>query len=80
VYVEAPVGRCVRAEPPQSLLELALAAHPVPTPGLVPGDDDVNQALEEVALARLGRAPRLLEGLVRLEVASCARELEPGGV
>jgi hypothetical protein len=80
VHVEAAVRRCVRAESPQSLLELAFAAHPVPTPGLVPRDDDVNEALEEFAVARLGRAPRLLEGLVGLEVASCARELEPGGV
>ena len=74
------MGRCVGAKPPPSLLELALAAHPVPTARLVPRDDDVNEALEEVALVRLGRAPRLLEGLVRLEVASRARALEPGGV
>jgi hypothetical protein len=74
------VRRCVRAEPPQRLLELALAADPVPTARLVPRDDDVNQALEEVALFQLGGAPGVLERFVGLEVAFGARKLESGGV
>lgn len=59
------------------LLELTLAADAIPAGGLVPRDDDVHQALEEVALAGLGRPPRFLEGLVGLEVAAGTAELEP---
>ena len=35
---------------------------------MVPGDRDVDETLEEILLFRLGRAPGLLELLVRLEV------------
>jgi hypothetical protein len=62
-----------RAEPPGCLLELALTAGTVVAPGLVPGDDDVDEALEEVLLGRVRRAPRVLERLVRLEVLAGAR-------
>ena len=61
-----------RAEPPGCLLELALAAGTVVAPGLVPGDDDVDEALEEVLLGRVRRAPRVLERLMRLEVLAGA--------
>ncbi len=50
------------------LRELALAAGAIPTAGLVPGDGHVDEALEEVLLRGLGRAPGVLERLVRLEV------------
>jgi hypothetical protein len=60
------------AEPPRSLLELALAAGTVAAPGLVPGDDDVDETLEEVPLGRVRRAPGVLERLVRLEVLAGA--------
>ena len=63
-----------RPEPPRRLLELPLAADPVAAAGLVPGDRDVDEALEEVLLGRLGRAPDVLERLVRLEVLA-ARDL-----
>jgi hypothetical protein len=61
------VLRGVRPEPPCRLLELALAADPVPAAGLVPRDGDVDEPLVEVALSRLRRAPRQLELLVRRE-------------
>ena len=32
---------------------------------MVPGDRDVDESLEEVALTGVARAPRVLEGLVR---------------
>jgi hypothetical protein len=49
--VDAAVRRRVRAEPAGRLLELALAADAVSAPGLVPGDGDVDESLEEVALS-----------------------------
>jgi hypothetical protein len=66
-----------RAEPPGCLFELALATGTVVAPGLVPGDDDVDETLEEVLLGRVCRAPRVLERLVGLEVLAGARESEP---
>ena len=65
-----------RAEPPGCLLELALAAGAVVAPGLVPGDRDVDETLEEVSFGRVRRAPRILERLVRLEVLARAGEVE----
>jgi hypothetical protein len=73
------VGRRERAEAAPRLLELALAAHSVAAAALVPRDDDVNQALEEVPLRSRGLPPRLLERLVRLEVTARACELETPG-
>ena len=70
--------RAVPAEPTGRLLELPLAADPVSAAGLVPGDDDVDEALEEVALAGVRRAPGLLEGFVRFEVPAGARERDDG--
>jgi len=61
----------VRTEAPLSLLELALAADAVAAARLVPGDSDVDESLEKVALRRLGRAPRVLQFLV------CREELAP---
>jgi hypothetical protein len=66
------VLRCVRAEAPRRLLELALAADPVPTAGLVPRDRDMDEPLVEVALLRRRRAPRQLELLVRSEELAAA--------
>jgi hypothetical protein len=70
------VPRRVRAEPPLRLLELPLAADAVPAAGLVPGDRDVDEALEEVALRVGGRAPRVLERLVRGEEVAAPDQLE----
>lgn len=66
-------------EPPHRLRELALAAHTVPTLGLVPGHRNVDEPLKEVLLGRIGRAPNVLEHLVRGEVLARADQLEPGG-
>ncbi len=65
-----------RAEPPGRLLELALAAGAVVASGLVPGDDDVDEPLEEVFFGRVRCAPRVLERFVRLEVLAGARQSE----
>ena len=65
-----------RAEPARGLFELPLAARLVATARLVPGDDDVDEPLEEVLLRGLGSTPGVLERLVRREVLARARELE----
>ena len=71
--MDGRVGR----EAAGSLLELPLAADPVAAPRLVPGDSDVDEPLEEVALGRLGRPPFVLEDLVRVVVPAAPDELEP---
>lgn len=70
------MGRFVGAETPRCLLELALAARPVPAAGMQPGDRDVDEPLEEVALGSRGLAPLVLQLLVRLEVVAGADEVE----
>jgi hypothetical protein len=56
---------------------LPLEPDPVPAAGLIPGDDDVHEPLEEVLLLGLRRAPCVLERLVRGEVLAPPREVEP---
>jgi hypothetical protein len=73
------VLRGERAETPRGLLELPFAADLVAAPCLVPGDDHVDKALEEVLLDRLGGPPGVLERLVRGEVLAGAGEVEPAG-
>ena len=68
-----------RAEAPGGLLELPLAADRVATSGLIPGDDDVDEPLEEVLLGRVSGSPGVLERLVRGEVLAGAGEVEPAG-
>ena len=70
------MGRRERPEPALRLLELPLEPDPVPAAGLVPRDDDVHEPLEEVLLLGLGRAPRVLERLVRGEVLASPGKLE----
>ena len=53
----AVLGR-VGPEPARRLLQLPLAADAVAAPGLVPGDRDVHEPLEEVALGRRRRRAR----------------------
>ena len=60
--------RCVRREAPHGLLELAPAADLLAPTGLVPRNRHVHESLQEVALAGLGRSPRVLELLVCREV------------
>jgi len=69
--------RRVGPEPPCGFLELPLAPHTVPAPGLVPGDRDVDETLEEVALLGRRRPPGVLERLVRGEELAAPNELEP---
>jgi hypothetical protein len=70
------LGR-VWPEASRRLFELPLAADAVPTPGLVPGDRHVNEALEEVALLGRRRAPCILEDLVRSEELAVPNQFEP---
>jgi hypothetical protein len=77
VDVDAPMGRAIRGESPHRLLELAFAARPVAAAGVVPGDGDVNEPLEEVALPGRRLAPLVLELLVRLEIRSRTDEFDP---
>ena len=65
-----------RPEPPLRLLELALESGAISTACLVPRDDDVHEPLEEVLLLGLGRAPGVLERLVRGEVLPAPREVK----
>jgi hypothetical protein len=68
---------CVWAEAARCLLQLPLAADPVAAAGLVPRDRDVDEALEEVTLRRLRRAPGVLELLVGREELAAANQVEP---
>lgn len=75
--VDAPVRRAVGREAPARLLELAFAADPVTAPGLVPGDRDVNEPLEEVPLGRLGGTPRVFQLLVSGEELAGPNQFQP---
>jgi hypothetical protein len=69
----------LRREGPKAsggLLQLSVAPDLVSAAGLVPGDDDVHEPLEEVLLRGLGRAPGVLERLVRGEVLARPGEVE----
>ncbi len=75
--VDAAMGRGVRPEAPRGLRELPRCAVPVSPRGVVPGDRDVDEALEEVPLRRGRVAPLVLELLVRLEVRALADQGDP---
>ena len=70
------MGGGVRAEAARRLLQLALAARAVAPFRVEPGDRDVDEPLEEVALLRRRGSPLVLELLVRLEVLPRADEIE----
>jgi hypothetical protein len=70
------MGRGVGPEPPAGLLELAFAADSVAPFGLVPGDGDVHQTLEEVTLGRLGRTPRVFQLLMGGEELARPNQLQ----
>jgi hypothetical protein len=74
--VDSPVGRRIRRQPATRFLQLALATDLVPAAGLVPGDGDVYEALEEVTFAGLGRAPGILQLFVGGEVLAVADQRE----
>jgi hypothetical protein len=46
---------------------LSFGADPLAAAGLVPGDRDVDETLEEVALGQLGGTPRILQFFVGRE-------------
>jgi hypothetical protein len=74
--VDAPVRGGVGREAPARLLELAFAAHSVAAPGLVPGDGNVHEPLEEIALGRFGGAPRVFQLLVSGEELAYPDQLQ----
>jgi len=71
------VRRRIRCEAPTRLRELAFGTVSVPASGMVPGDRDVDEPLQEVALGRGCRTPFVLELLVRLEVATLPDQPQP---
>ena len=68
--------RSVPGEPASGLLELTTACDVPLATGLVPGDRDMHEALEEVAFTVICDAPVLLELLVGGEVGASAEQLE----
>lgn len=71
------MGRRVGREAAARLLQLPFAPGPVAASGLVPGNRDVHEALEEVPLLRLGLPPGRLERLVGGEELPRADQPEP---
>ena len=74
--LDAPMRRREGLEPAHGLRELPLGADLASAPGLVPGNRDVHETLEEVALLGGRRAPRVLELFVRGEVLACTNQLD----
>jgi hypothetical protein len=74
--IHAAMVRRERAESPGCLVELARGCDRPAAPGLIPRNRDVDEALVEVALGGVGRAPNDLELLVRLEVPAGPDQLE----
>jgi hypothetical protein len=64
------------AKPAPGFLQLALAPGAIAAPRLVPGDGDVNEALEEVALGCVGLAPGVLQCFVRGEELAASDQRE----
>ena len=69
--------RPVGAQATSRLLELALASRTVSAPGVQPGDRDVHEPLQEVALIGRRLPPLVLELFVRLEVRAGSNQLQP---
>jgi hypothetical protein len=74
--VDASMRGAVWRKPAARLLELSFGADPFAAPGLVPGDRDVHEPLEEVPLAGLGGAPRVFQLLVSGEELAGPDQLE----
>jgi hypothetical protein len=75
--VEAPVRGGVGREPSSRLLKLALAR--LAAAGyarVMPGNRNVDEALEEVTLRRFGGSPDVFQHLVRGEILTAAYQLE----
>jgi hypothetical protein len=65
-----------RGKPTGRLVELTRVADPPSAACLVPRDRDVDEPLVEIALLRRRRAPCELEFLMRVEIPSCADQLD----
>jgi hypothetical protein len=76
VDVDASMGRGVGRQPTAGLLELALASDSVSPAGLVPGDGNVHEPLEEVSLGRFGCAPCVFQLLVGGEELAGSDQLQ----
>ena len=74
--LDSSMARRVGLEATDRLCELAFHSDGTAATGLVPGDGDVHEPLQEVPLVRRRRPPRVLESLVRREVLSGADQLE----
>ena len=70
------MGGRERLEPPQRLCQLPLGANRPSASGLVPGNRDVHETLEEVALLGRSGSPRVLQLLVSGKVLACANQLD----
>ena len=68
------LGR-VTPEPARGLLQLPFTTDAVSSPGLVPGDGHMDEALEEVALVRRRGAPGVFELLVGGEELAAADQV-----
>ncbi len=68
--------RAIRVEPPRGFLELSLAPWSVAPAGVEPGDCDVDESLQEVALPCGRVAPLVLELFVRLEELARSDQLQ----
>ena len=66
-----------RLQPPHRLRELSLGPDLAAASGLIPGNRNVHQTLEEVALLGGGGAPGILELLVRGEVLARTNQFHP---
>lgn len=73
--LDAAMAGRERLEPAQCLRELPLGADLASASGLVPGNRDVHETLEEVALLGGRSAPGVLELFVRGEVLAGPNEL-----
>jgi hypothetical protein len=76
VEVNATVRRRVRSEASDRLCKLTLGRDRTPAAGLVPGDGDVDEALQEVAFLGRSRPPLVFELFVRREVLPGADQFE----
>jgi len=74
--VHTAVRRRVRAQAAGRLLELPSCTRRVAASGVMPGDGDVDQALQEVALGVRGRSPFGLERLVGRVVGARSDQVE----
>jgi hypothetical protein len=76
--IDPAVSWRIRREPTDRLCQLTFGCDRATAVGLVPGDRDVHESLEEVALLSRRRPPFVFELLVRGEVLAGANQLDAG--